>query len=71
VYNIASGSTVSMRALADLIASYRGTTTISKGDDINESDRWEICIHKASAELGYRPQYTSTDAVKTLLDKVL
>src|SRR5579859_4655407 len=56
VYHIASGTTISMLELAELIANNWGTEIILQGEDINEEECWNISISRARQELGYEPQ---------------
>jgi UDP-glucose 4-epimerase len=71
VYNLASGTSLSMRELAGAIASFRNTPITYEGKDVNEDQRWEISIDKARADFGYQPRYSGKQAVMKLAGTVL
>lgn len=70
IFNIASGSTISMLELAQLIAVYFKNKFDCINVDENEQDRWNISIEKAKMHLGYQPIYTAKDAIMGLLDNL-
>jgi nucleoside-diphosphate-sugar epimerase len=70
-YNLASGTTLSMRELAELIASLSGVQTISEGSDPAEEERWVISINKARADFAYSPRSCGKTAVLKLAESVL
>jgi UDP-glucose 4-epimerase len=70
IYHIGSGSPISMRDLAELIARTWRVTVQFAGEDFGEHDRWNIAIGKARQELGYAPQYSSRGVIEKLLNSV-
>lgn len=70
VFNIASGSELSMLRLAQIITEKFGNEYGFSGTDTQESDRWNISIERASRLLNYRPQYTAEAAIRKLLESV-
>lgn len=70
IYNIASGNSISMLHVAQLITKKFGNSFEFVGTDINEDDRWNISIEKAKKELNYNPNYTSTTILQQLLNKL-
>jgi len=66
-YNVASGTTLSMRELAELVAARWPVPVRFEGADRLEGERWNISIGRARADLGYRPAYTARAAVERLL----
>jgi UDP-glucose 4-epimerase len=67
IYNLASGTSLSMLDLAYLIATKWDVRTVLQGSDANEGERWNISIDKARRGLGYRPQFTARSAIERLL----
>lgn len=70
IFNIASGNTISMLALAKLIASYFNNDFEFVHKDVDEYDRWNISIEKAKKGLNYKPDYSSTTVIETLLKHI-
>lgn len=66
-YNVASGSALAMRELAELIAARWPVPIRFEGDDPNAGERWKISIARAAADLGYAPMYTARSAIERLL----
>lgn len=71
VYNIASGSTISMTELADLISKKFSVEFDYTGKDINEKDKWLVSIEKAKKDFDYQPTYTSVKVIKKLLNTIV
>jgi UDP-glucose 4-epimerase len=67
VFNIASGNTLSMKQLAELICTRYGRSYSNFGTDVNEEERWNIAIDKARTMIGYSPAYTSETCINALL----
>jgi UDP-glucose 4-epimerase len=67
IFNIASGNTLSMKNLAELICNRYNSSYFNFGTDLNEGDRWNIVIDKARTMIGYSPAYTSETCIKSLL----
>src|SRR5262245_20097216 len=70
-YNVASGTSLSMLDLANLIAAGWDAPVVFAGTDVNEGERWNISIDKARAGLGYRPQFSARSAIEQLLTTFL
>jgi len=70
VFNIASGSTISMEELAKIICKEYNSAYKFEGVDLNEDDKWYISIEKAHKELGYVPQYKSCEVIYNLLKSI-
>jgi UDP-glucose 4-epimerase len=70
VFNIASGNSISMYELAQLISEKFNNGFENIGIDENEEDRWNISIEKAKNELNYMPKYTSIKNITNLLEKI-
>ena len=69
LYNIAAPDSLSMRALAELIAGHFGAIAqTADQSDPRTSDRWEINIEKARKALGYAPRFTSADSIRRLFN---
>jgi nucleoside-diphosphate-sugar epimerase len=68
VYNIASGSPISMKELAELIAKRFDAEIFHTGNDMNEDDRWNISVEKAKKDFDYKPYYTSKSCIIRLLE---
>jgi UDP-glucose 4-epimerase len=66
-YNVASGTTLAMRELADLVASRWRAPVRFAGDDPNGDERWNLSIDRARRDFGYRPEHTARAAVERLL----
>jgi UDP-glucose 4-epimerase len=66
-YNVASGTALSMRELASLIAAQRPVPIQFEGDDPSASERWDVSVARAGADLGYAPKYTARAAIERLL----
>lgn len=71
IYNIASGSSMSMMEVAELIAAKFKTTIQKCGIDINENDKWNVSIEKAKNELSYHPEYSSKQVILNLLQNIV
>ncbi len=70
IFNIASGNTISMIDLAKLISSKFGVNYELVKKDENENDRWNVSIDKATQQLLFKPEYTSTGAIEKLLNTI-
>jgi UDP-glucose 4-epimerase len=70
IFNIASGSELSMSALAQMITDKFGNRYSMTGNDENGDDRWNISIEKAKQQLNYQPRYSSEQAIAALLTSV-
>lgn len=70
IYNVASGTMLTMRELAELIAARWPVPVRLEGDDPNAGERWNIAIDRARADLGYQPRYTARGAVERLVEVV-
>jgi nucleoside-diphosphate-sugar epimerase len=70
-FNIASGTTLSMLALAQLITSKFKNEFVHVNEDVKENERWNVSIDKAQKELGYVPVYSSKDCIARLLESIL
>ena len=70
VFNIASGNSISMLELAQLITTKFGNKYEFANIDENENDRWNVSISKAREQLLFKPQYTSREAIEKLLDSI-
>ncbi|HKA08440.1 MAG TPA: NAD(P)-dependent oxidoreductase [Gemmataceae bacterium] len=70
LYNIASGTSVSMLDLAHLIAARWRGPVVFEGTDVNEGERWNISIDKARGGVRYRPQFNSRSAIERLLASI-
>lgn len=70
IYNVASGNTISMLALAQLITKKFNNNIELIGTDVNENDRWNISIEKARKELNYQPKFTSKEIIVELLKNI-
>ena len=67
IYNIASGKTISMKRLAQIISNHFGHSLIQfSGNDPCETDRWDISISKARQELSFVPEYTPESSLNKL-----
>lgn len=67
VYNIASGASITMVELANIISSYFDTNVKFEGKDAKEGERWNISIMKAAKYLNYKPTYNSQKVIEKLL----
>ena len=67
LYNLASGTTLSMLELAEMIAEAFGVKVNFQGEDENEHDRWNVSIEKAQKHLQYSPNWTSRSVISELL----
>ena len=64
LYNLASGTATTMRALAEMIADETGATAAASGQpDPQDGVRWDISIDRARAELGYDPRIALADGL--------
>lgn len=70
LYNIASGTALSMRELAKMIASRFGVGVRFHAEDVNEMERWNISIEKAQQHLQYSPHWTSRSVISELLHQI-
>jgi len=68
LYNLASGTSMSMRELAEMVANHFDVGVNFQGHDGQESERWNISIEKARRHLGYAPVWTSRSIVTKLLN---
>ncbi|MFM7233335.1 MAG: NAD-dependent epimerase/dehydratase family protein [Flavobacteriales bacterium] len=68
IFNIGSGTTLSMQELALQIATAFGVSVEYSGTDINANDRWNIDIKKGKTMLGYNPSCTAAEAIQLLID---
>jgi UDP-glucose 4-epimerase len=70
VYNTASGNTLSMLELAELISMRFEVPVECGGEDPLENEAWNISIEKARNDFGYAPSFTSRSAIENLLRSV-
>lgn len=64
LYNLASGSPMPMRGLAETIAAQTGVPAAASGQpDPQDGVRWDISIERARAELGYAPRVALADGL--------
>jgi UDP-glucose 4-epimerase len=70
IFNIASGSQISMLELAQMITKKFNTGYEFYGKDENEDDRWSISIEKAAEQLKYKPRFTSAEVIRGLLNNI-
>jgi UDP-glucose 4-epimerase len=70
IFNIASGNSISMLELAQLITTKFNTNFEKIGIDENENDKWNISIDKAKNELNYKPEFTSRQNIINLLKNI-
>lgn len=70
IFNIASGNTISMLELAQLITKKFNNKYEFCGVDENENDRWNISVEKAEKELFFKPGYTSREVIMELLNNL-
>jgi nucleoside-diphosphate-sugar epimerase len=69
-FNIASGSTISMLKLAQIISN-KFKCEIEFGlPDGNEFDKWYISIEKAKRLLSYQPEFTSESLINKFLEQL-
>jgi UDP-glucose 4-epimerase len=67
VFNIAAGDSLSMLDTARLIANRFGGRYIVDLGDNAPFERWCVSLEKARAILDYRPQYSSSGSITTLM----
>ena len=70
IYNVASGTALSMRQLAELIARRWNSSVVLGGVDPLAKDSWNISIDKARRDLGFAPQYSARAAIEKLLASI-
>jgi len=70
IYNIASGSQISMMELAHSISDKFGNAVEFYGPDVNENDRWNISVDKAEKELQFKPRYSSKETILNVLNNL-
>jgi UDP-glucose 4-epimerase len=70
VFNIASGSPISMLELAQMITYKFGNKYELTDIDENENDRWNINVDKAMEQLSFKPRNTSKEAIMELLNSI-
>lgn len=70
IFNIASGTSISMLDLAKIITEKFPTQYQFFGEDFNEKERWNISIKKAQQQLNYVPKYNSTQTIIALLNNI-
>lgn len=64
LYNLASGTPTTMRALAETIAAQTGVPAAASGQpDPQDGVLWDISIERARAELGYAPRVALADGL--------
>jgi UDP-glucose 4-epimerase len=68
IINLGSGNTLTMRELAEQIASAFDVKIEYQGTDPNASDCWNVSIEKAQTLLGYSPKFTSASAIQALIE---
>lgn len=69
IFNIASGHSLSMKKLAEIISTHFKQAPIKfVGIDPNENDWWNISIKKAQKEISYAPRYKPEEMITRLLD---
>lgn len=71
IYNIASGSMISMSNLAKLISQCFKIKVKYIKVDCENSDQWNISIKKAYQDFGFIPKYNSEEVIKKLIDSIL
>lgn len=69
-YNVASGTALTMRELAELVAVRWPVPVRFAGDDPNASERWNVSIARARADLGFTPAYTARATIERLLTAI-
>ncbi len=70
VFNIASGNSISMLKLAQIITKKFDNKYEFLGIDENEGDKWKISIKKAKDQLNFNPLYSSEDSIMKLLNSI-
>lgn len=71
VYNIASGSAISMKDLAALVKRCAGSGSdivAAEADDLQEGLRLSLSIEKAGRLLGWRPRYSLEQGLSIVID---
>ncbi len=68
IFNIASGTSISMNKLAEEIAGFFNVRFEQRRMDENENDRWNISLKKATNVLGYQPKYSSSTVISNMLN---
>jgi UDP-glucose 4-epimerase len=68
IYNISSGSTITVKEILDLIIN-KFDVNYSKITTSEPEEQWNISIEKAQNELGYFPQFSSIELVRQLINK--
>jgi UDP-glucose 4-epimerase len=66
-YNVASGTTLTMRELAGLVAGRWPVPMRFEGVDALADERWNVAIDRARADFGYDPAHSARAAVERLL----
>jgi UDP-glucose 4-epimerase len=67
IFNIASGTMVSMGELAAMIADFFKVKIEYNTTQSGGTDNWNISIKKAVETFGYKPRYSSADIINDLL----
>jgi UDP-glucose 4-epimerase len=70
-FNVAAGSSVSNRELAEAIVERLGSTSAVETTgqpDPDEDVRWDVSIERARGELGWEPRHTLADAIDAAAD---
>lgn len=70
IYNIASGQTLAMKALAEIIGNHFNVPINFSGSDAFEDDRWNILIAKAKRDLHFSPTLTPEQMMQRVLASV-
>ncbi len=67
IFNIASGSNISMLEMAQAISRKFGTSYEFEGEDEKGAENWNISIDKAKNMLGFEPKFSSLQALDDLI----
>lgn len=70
IYNIASGTTITMKELAELIKNKIESEYFNDFSIEENIDKWNISIQKAKNELKYFPSYTSKELILKILSGI-
>jgi nucleoside-diphosphate-sugar epimerase len=67
IFNIASGTSLSLNELAEMIKSKFGVDCEHYPNDEEGVDAWNISIENSTRKLGYNPAYTAREAIAELI----
>lgn len=70
IYNIASGSNLSMLKLAEMISDKFKSSFKKENIEDEEEEVWNISIKKAKRDLGFSPQFNSEEVICELLKTI-